>query len=1138
MIVGASPGTITVPDDFPTIQQAINYAGEGDLINVRNGTYPEHVTVNKSVSLVGENRLATVIDGSLTGIVVLITSPNVVLRGFTVRNSGYGPYDAGIWITTGNATIAGNQIVDNSWGVGLSAMASSCQINNNEIGGNEHSEWHSWGGGMFLTDSNNNSIVGNNMSCREEYGIYLSGSCNYNNILGNTFTNHFSSGIRLSCSNNIIHHNNFLESSNQVVLEAGVNTWNGDYPFGGNYWSDYSGSDLFRGVYQNISGSDGLGDSPYTVNVNNQDSYPLMQPYDLVKNLDADLFYVTIQSAVSASETEEGHTIYVPSGIYYENLVIDKGISLIGENKQTAMINGKFAGDVVTIMADNVKLSGLTIRDSEPTLGRGVYAWSTSNISDLVITNNYYGIFIENSNDCTISGNLVANNTHGIFSSNSSHIDISANNVSSNSGFGTMLVSSVNCSIEANSVSNNSHGIYFCNSKNSTVYGNNFLNNTHGVYLDCDNENNKIYGNSLSDNFYGICVYSSSNNTIFHNNFENSNEAYSHNSSNDWNNDIPEGNYWSDYNGTDSDSDGIGDTPYIIQEDSEDKYPLINPYGSIRNVNTSLLYNSIQAAIDAVETLEGHTIRIEAGTHREHVAVDKPLSIVGKDKATTVIEGISGMENVITIAVNNVTVRDLTVETSGSTEKNSGIHILSSNLTTVYNCIIMNNGDGILLNRSHDNRIENNTITGNNRGILLSQSSNNTILYNSIADNEFEGLRLLGSEVSNNLIAYNEVSHNGYGNLTGLDGISLCLSLNNTISGNTVSLNARDGILLLGACGNSISGNEITANLRAGISLLGCEEGNTTDNVITGNSIIENKIGVSTMPRWAYASSTTVLVDPPVSAVSVGKSFTVSIYLDNVANLTAFEFRLYYPKSLLNCTAVAEGPFLESGGASTSWPLGVSINNNYNSTHGRVLAPATIFGQTWVSGSGTLATVTFKAKASGNALLNLGETTLLDNTPPPNTQPIAHTAIDGTVYVGTKPPVSNQNLIYHNNFLNNTNQIYTTPPCIDFWNNGCEGNYWSGYNGSDLDLDGIGDEYLPWEGVDQYPLMNIYWNPADIDHDLDVDIFDIVKCAGAYRSTPSDPKWNCHCDIARAFGIVDIFDIVMVASSYGKKYNP
>ena len=60
---------------------------------------------------------------------------------------------------------------------------------------------------------------------------------------------------------------------------------------------------------------------------------------------------------------------------------------------------------------------------------------------------------------------------------------------------------------------------------------------------------------------------------------------------------------------------------------------------------------------------------------------------------------------------------------------------------------------------------------------------------------------------------------------------------------------------------------------------------------------------------------------------------------------------------------------------------------------------------------------------------------------------------------------------------------------------------------------------------------------GDIDHDFDVDIFDAVKCGIAYGSTPSDPAWNSHCDIAEQYGIINVFDIVTVATNYGERYT-
>lgn len=57
-------------------------------------------------------------------------------------------------------------------------------------------------------------------------------------------------------------------------------------------------------------------------------------------------------------------------------------------------------------------------------------------------------------------------------------------------------------------------------------------------------------------------------------------------------------------------------------------------------------------------------------------------------------------------------------------------------------------------------------------------------------------------------------------------------------------------------------------------------------------------------------------------------------------------------------------------------------------------------------------------------------------------------------------------------------------------------------------------------------------------NDLKVDIFDVVSAGTAYSSTPVNPHWNCHCNIAEPYGVVDIFDIVMICSSYGEEYTP
>ena len=107
--------------------------------------------------------------------------------------------------------------------------------------------------GICSTDLEN-ATIRENLIQNCSYGIYLQNS-----------------------NNNLIYHNNFINNTVQANVTAGyANTWDNDYPSGGNYWSDYNGTDLFSGPYQNITGSDFRGDTPYVIDSNNTDRYPLM----------------------------------------------------------------------------------------------------------------------------------------------------------------------------------------------------------------------------------------------------------------------------------------------------------------------------------------------------------------------------------------------------------------------------------------------------------------------------------------------------------------------------------------------------------------------------------------------------------------------------------------------------------------------------------------------------------------------------------------------------------------------------------------------------------------------------------------------------------------------------------------------
>jgi parallel beta-helix repeat protein len=368
--------TIIVPDDYAKIQWAVGNASDGDTIFVRAGTYYEHVIVNKRVSLSGENRSTTIVDGSGTGAVIEVSTlaDNVSISGFTVQNGYYGIYLLsdhlvplksaiienrirnnffGIYLYhskynllneniiennyygiyswgSGSNTIHGNTLKDNDHGVDLWEDSSNIIIGNilenntaygiyayhshtNIISGNTLENNHEdpfgfygyavWldrsngnevisnvvvnnSNGIFVYDSKDNVVKANTIAGNYKgviIGGYLSSSHYYNNTVfcNIIWNNKFGIDLYQYANYNKIYHNNFLDNEKQAYIDefTSNNTWDDGYPSGGNYWSDYTGVDLYSGPYQNETGSDGIGDTPYTIDADNQDNYPLMSPW-------------------------------------------------------------------------------------------------------------------------------------------------------------------------------------------------------------------------------------------------------------------------------------------------------------------------------------------------------------------------------------------------------------------------------------------------------------------------------------------------------------------------------------------------------------------------------------------------------------------------------------------------------------------------------------------------------------------------------------------------------------------------------------------------------------------------------------------------------------------------------------------
>jgi parallel beta-helix repeat protein len=238
--IAASP-EIVVPTQYPTIQAAINAANPGETIFVKAGTYDEHLVVNKSLTLIGEDMNTTIIDGSGTGLVIRSNVSNVEIRGFTIQNGGSSP-DGGISIGGSvNNTICDNMIRNN--GVGITLIGSNaCSIISNLI---VNCSW----AGIQIMDSNSSIVTGNTIE-NNSIGVYVTSP---------------SSGF------NTFYHNNFINNLTEATDFSGTDKWNNSAE--GNYWSDYTGLD---NGYGGRPAGDGIGDTnlPW-----HGDLYPLMEPW-------------------------------------------------------------------------------------------------------------------------------------------------------------------------------------------------------------------------------------------------------------------------------------------------------------------------------------------------------------------------------------------------------------------------------------------------------------------------------------------------------------------------------------------------------------------------------------------------------------------------------------------------------------------------------------------------------------------------------------------------------------------------------------------------------------------------------------------------------------------------------------------
>ena len=211
--------------------------------------------------------------------------------------------------------------------------------------------------------------------------------------------------------------------------------------------------------------------------------------------------FTRIQDAIN--NASDGDSIMVHSSVYYENVVVDKSVTLKGIGHPVVDAGGE--ENAIMLCADGITLVGFKVTNAERSYatlvedeyGAGIKVISSNNIitGNTASNNHGTGIYLRDSSNKTITGNNASNNLGGgIFLGFSSNNTITGNNASNNNDYGILIYdSSNNNTITGNNVSNNDDGIILiCSSNNNSITGNTFVND--GLYL------SSSYQNIVEDN--------------------------------------------------------------------------------------------------------------------------------------------------------------------------------------------------------------------------------------------------------------------------------------------------------------------------------------------------------------------------------------------------------------------------------------------------------------------------------------------------------------------------------------------------------------------------------------------------------------------------------------------------------------
>jgi parallel beta-helix repeat protein len=426
---------IEVPNDYGTIQEAINNANPGDIIYVYNGNYSESITINKTdLKIIGESKKSTIVDLS-GGKNIRIVAGNTLIRGFTIKNAS----EYALFVESDDNVIYDNIFDFNHGGIYLGFLIGYTEVINNLIIENEilNSIFY----GVYLHSACKNIIANNNFS-NNNWAITLYRGSNNNVIDGNTILNSRGICINLSNSTQNIVSNNHLNS-------AGVT---GIYV---DYYSNYN--NVTGNVLANIYGIWGI---IYVIN-----SFYNTIANNVLINNSAGIYLDHASHEILSNNTMIGNRY----GIGVNGDILSHFMHSIDDSNK---INGKpvyyivnqeritvdltvcpEAGFLGIVNSTDVEIRDLQITDN----WHGILLAYTANsqIENVTVSRNHGGIDLLNSPNNTLTYNTISNNIYGIRITNLGST-IYKNNFINNSY-------QVQCSIQNLSWDNGAEGNFWSN---------------------------------------------------------------------------------------------------------------------------------------------------------------------------------------------------------------------------------------------------------------------------------------------------------------------------------------------------------------------------------------------------------------------------------------------------------------------------------------------------------------------------------------------------------------------------------------------------------------------------------------------------------------------------------------------------